>query len=126
MPSDRRQTVRVEGYREFLTACDNAGKETKRYVRGTFREVGDIVRLDASRLLAPVSAHSAAGYRTRVRRTGVVVEQSLRKTTGRRPDWGATQMRRALLPSMAINEDRVVGAMDRAMDLVCDHFESRP
>lgn len=122
----RKQTLRVSGYREFLIACDSAGKETKRYVRGTFREVGDIVRTDASRLLSPVSSRSAAGYRTRVRRTGVVVEQSLRKTTGQHPEWGRFQMRRALVPSMAANEERVVGAMDRAIDTVCDHFERRP
>lgn len=122
----QRQTLRIEGYNEFLIACDNAGKESKKFVRGTFREVGDIVRADAMRLLAPDSARSAAGYRTRVRRRGVAVEQSLRKTTGTRPDWGATQMRGALLPSMEANEDRIVGAMERAMDLVADHFESSP
>jgi hypothetical protein len=122
----QRQTLRIEGYKEFLTACDNAGKESKKYVRGTFREVGDIVREDATRLLAPVSARSAAGYRTRVRRRGVAVEQSLRKTTGNRPDWGETQMKRALLPSMQANEERIVDAMERAIDLVADHFESRP
>jgi hypothetical protein len=119
-------TVRILGYREFLRACDRAEKETKRYVRGSFREVGDIVRLDASAMLAPVSSRSAAGYRTRVRQRGVVVEQSLRKTTGQHPEWGAYQMRHALLPSMTRNEERVIGAMDHAIDQVCDHFERGP
>lgn len=118
--------MRVEGYREFLRACDRAGKETKKYVRGSFREVGEIVRLDASSLLSPVSARSAAGYRTRVRATGVVVEQSLRKTTGQHPGWGSYQMRRALGPSLAMNESRVVGAMGQAIDKVCDHFVAAP
>ena len=119
----RAETVRLLGYREFLRACDRAGKESKAYVRGSFREVGDIVRLDASAMLAPVSSRSAAGYRTRVRARGVAVEQSLRKTTGTRPDWGVHQMRRVLVPSMTQNEERIVGAMDRAIDKVCDHFE---
>jgi hypothetical protein len=117
-------TLQIRGYREFLRACDRAEKESKRYVRGSFRDVGEIVRLDASRLLSPVSARSAAGYRTRVRQRGVAVEQSLRKTTGTRPDWGRFQMRRALVPSMRTNEERVVGAMDAAIDKVCDHFEA--
>lgn len=120
------ETVRIEGYREFLRACDRAGKETKRYVRGTFREVGDIVRIDGASLLAPISPTSAAGFRTYVRATGVTVQQSLRKTTGTRPDWGGTQMRRALVPSMTRNENRIVGAMAHAIDKVCDHFEQAP
>jgi hypothetical protein len=120
----RGETLQLLGYREFLRACDRAGSESKRYVRGTFREVGDIVRLDASAMLAPASPHSAAGYRTYVRARGVAVEQSLRRTTGKRPDWGAHQMRRALVPSMTRNEGQIVGAMERAIDTVCDHFEA--
>jgi hypothetical protein len=119
-------TVRIHGYREFLRACDRAGKETKKYVRGTFREVGEIVRLDASSLLADESARSAAGYRTYVRARGVNVEQSLRKTTGLHPEWGDYQMRHALVPSMAVNEERVVDEFEQAIDRVCDHFERPP
>jgi len=116
-------TLRVEGYRDFLVACDKAGKETKREVRGTFRKVGDIVKVDASRRLADISLRSAAGYRTYVRQRGVEVDQSLRRTPRKKPDWSFTQMRRALGPSLASNEERVVGEFERAMDTVCDHFE---
>jgi hypothetical protein len=122
----RGSTVRIHGYREFLFACDRAGKETKKLVRGSFREVGEIVRIDAARLLSPVSARSAGGYRTRVRARGVIVEQSLRKTTGQHPGWGSYQMRRALVPSMAANEERGIGAMDGAIEKVCDHFVGPP
>ena len=120
------QTLRIEGYKEFLIACDNAGRQSKKYVRETFRSVGDIVRSDAAQRLAPLSFFSAAGYRTVVRQRGVVVEQRLRKVTGLRPDWGETQMREALLPSMTANEERVTASMEEAIGKVCDHFERTP
>jgi hypothetical protein len=128
MPPARGKTLQVTGYREFLRACDRGEKETKKYVRGSFREVGDIVRRDAEQLTGHRlrSPRSAAGYRTRVRARGVAVEQSLRRTTGRRPDWGATQMGESLVPALTDNEQRVIAGMAQAIDTVCDHFESGP
>ncbi len=73
-----------------------------------------------------MSQKSAAGYRVRVRQRGVAVEQSLRKTTGTRSDFGELQMRQALLPALEANEDRVESAMEAAIDTVADHFERRP
>ena len=119
-------TLKVNGYREFLWACSNADRETKRYVRGTFRSVGDTVKTDAALRLGTISSRSAAGFKTRVRQRGIAVEQSLRRTTGRRPDWGATQMRRALLPALEENEGRTVREFEQAVDKVADHFERRP
>ena len=122
-------TLQVKGYTEFLAACDNAGKETKKYVRGTFRAVGDIVRVDASRLFATVNARSAVGYRTYVRQRGVEVDQSLRRTPipwRRRPAYSHLQMERAMLPSLQRNEPKVVDKMADAIDTVCDHFEGGP
>jgi hypothetical protein len=122
-------TLRVLGLREMLIACDNAGKETKKYVRETLRESGDAVKRDAGRKFERYDSKTAAGYRTRVRRTGVAVEQSLRKSaveSRRRPKFGALQMQRALVPALDENEAATERAMEHAMDLVCDHFESMP
>lgn len=113
----------VRGYREFLHACDHAGKDSKKEVRDTFRKVGEIVRADAARLFSAVDQKSAAGYRVRVRQRGISVEQSLRKTTGKRPDYGAKQMRDALLPAAERNEDRTQHEFEAAMDRVADHFD---
>lgn len=120
------RTVAVTGYREFLRACDHADRDTKKQVRGTFRKVGDIVKVDAAARFESYSPHSAAGYRTRVRQTGVAVEQSLRKTTGLRPDWGATQMRIALLPALEAKATQVEHEFEHAIDVVADHFERKP
>ena len=120
----RAETVRVLGYREFLRACDHAGRDTKREVRKTFREVGEIVRAEAERRMDDISVQSAHGYRVRVRQRGVAVEQSLRKTTGKRPDYGALQMRHALLPALEAKEGETVRAFEHAIDVVADRFDS--
>lgn len=116
-------TVRVRGYREFVRACDRAGKESKKEVRDAFRKVGDIVKVDAAARFAHIDQRSAAGYRTVVRQRGVAVEQRLGRTTGTRPDFGALQMRKALDPALAAKEGEIVKAFDDAIDKVADHFD---
>jgi hypothetical protein len=121
----RGETIRVKGYREFLRAADRAGKESKSEVRSTFRKVGDVVKHEAARRFESIDARSAAGYRTRVRQRGVAVEQSLRRTTGKRPDFGSLQMRDALIPALEQKEHEVEREMEHAIDVVADHFERR-
>lgn len=107
----------------MLRACDRAGKETKREVRSTLRKVGDIVKVDAAERFREIDERSAAGFRTVVRQRGVSVEQSLRKTTGDRPSFGALQMRKALLPAVHEKEGEIEDEMEDAIDTVADHFE---
>lgn len=116
------ETLRIHGYREFLRACDRAGKDTKKEVRGTFKSVGEIVRVDAAARFARYDARSAAGYRTRVRVRGVSVEQSLRRTTGNRGDYGALQQSK-LEDSLAAQARPVEEAFEQAIDHVADHFD---
>lgn len=119
-------TVRVHGYREFLRAINQADRESKRYVRTTFRHVGEVVRQEAANRFSPIDVASATGYRVVVRQRGIAVEQSRRRTTGKRPDFGALQMRRALLPALASNTDRLTRELEHALDLVATHFERPP
>jgi hypothetical protein len=117
------QTVRVKGYRELLRACDRAGPESKKEVRGALRAAGEIVRVDATDRFSSVDPRSARGYRVRVRQTGVAVEQSLRRTTGLHPEFGRLQMRDALIPALETKADDVVREIDKALETVEDHFE---
>ena len=116
------ETLVVTGYRELLRACDRAGRETKKEVRDTFRRVGDIVKRDAAAKFFKYDVHSAAGYRTVVRVRGVSVEQSLPRTTGLRPDFGALQMRKALEPALVEDEGRVEDEFEEAISTVANHF----
>jgi hypothetical protein len=122
MAATSKQGIQLDGYREFLKACDRGEKESKKEVRDTFREVGDIVKVDWSAQLARFGATTATGLRTRVRQRGVEVEQSRRKTTGQHPEFGRHQQRigEAVL---AADADRVNREMDQALDRVADHFD---
>lgn len=120
------QTVRVEGLRELIRAADNAGKETKKLVRGELRKAAEPVRDEARRLFAPVDAKSASRYGISVRRSGIVsVEQRLRKTTGLHPEFGALQMRTALEPALDSKADEVGERMEAAVDRIGDGFAGR-
>ena len=122
----QRETLAVHGYKEFLKACTVAEPKTRKEVRESLRKVGDVVRQDAVRRFSPISTRSAAGYRTRVRQRGVAVQQSLKKTTGKHPEYGSLQMRKALLPALQRNADEVEREFERAIDRIADDFERRP
>jgi hypothetical protein len=117
------ETLRVKGYKEFLIACDHAGKETRKEVRSTFRKVGDIVKVDARARFRNSDHKSAMGLRTVVRQRGVSVEQSLRKTSGKHPEYGGWQMRHVLVPALDAKEREVEREMEHAIDKVVDHFD---
>ena len=119
-------TVRVRGYREFLAACNRAERDTKYWVRHTFRQVGAVVQRDATAKFSAYDVKSALGYRTVVRQRGVSVEQKYRKTTGQRPNFGSLQMERALIPALVENESETVRRMEHAIDTVADRFEREP
>lgn len=110
-------TVRVSGYREFVRACNRAAdRDIPKGVREAGKRAGEVVRADAERRFAAYNARSAAGYRVRVRVGGIFVEQSLRKTTGKHPEYGALQMRRALIPAADENQEATVAAYERELD----------
>lgn len=118
-------TVRVTGLRPLIHAADAAGKATSRAVRDRLRKVGEAVRASGERRFSRYDSDSASGYGVSVRRTGMIsVEQRKRKTTGKRPDYGALQMTRALIPALDEHSDDVVRETEEAMDDIADLFES--
>lgn len=120
----RSETLRVKGYYEFLRAVDHADKTVKKAVRDELRAAALPVRLEAQHEEADTlrSAKSAAGLRIIVRRRGVALEQTLRKTTGKRGDWGATQMRDALLPALERHQTDVERRLEQTLGRIVDRF----
>lgn len=116
------QTVRVTGYRELLHALQRAEADTRKYVRAEFKHVGEIVQEDAAARFARYDTRSAAGYKVRVRQRGVAVEQSLRRTTGKHPEYGKLQMVKALMPALADKEGEVEARFEEAIDRVAARF----
>lgn len=92
-------TARVTGLTETLVALRGLPKAQEAALRAEFRAVGKLLanawRLKLTHGVARSASvqRTALGLRPYVRLRGVEVDQTLRKTTGLRPDWGRTQMR---------------------------------
>jgi len=116
--------VRVSGYREFMRAVARTEPDVERRIKDAFKEAGEPVRRYAAAAFARYDARSAAGYKVVVRQRGVAVMQSIRKTTGLRPDYGSLQMRRALLPGVYAMLPETEKALEEALDRVALDFEA--
>lgn len=108
-------TVRVRGLRELQRDFKRMSKDLSKEVRDGLRKAAEPVREEATQLFERYDAASASGYRVRVRARGVSVEQSRRRTTGQHPEFGALQMRRALLPALERKQDDVVKGVDEVL-----------
>ena len=113
-------TVRVKGLKELNRAINKADKDTKKLLKDRFKQVGEIVRDEGQSRFSGIDAGSAAGFKTRALTGGVKVQQSRRKTTGKRGDYGSLQMRRALIPALEAKEPQVVDELNKAMEDVAD------
>lgn len=110
--------LRLVGYTETLRAVNALPKAVAAGLRDEIRHVGELVREDAEGRINDLSQKTAAGFRTYVRARGVSVEQSLRKTTGLRPDWGKTQMRQGLLPALDDKQDELIEGVETMVERV--------
>ncbi len=108
----------LTGYTELLAGLRAQPAAIRKAVRDELRKVGADIQSDwAGRIeaLHPPAERTALGYRVVVRVRGISVEQSLGKTTGRRPDWGKTQMRRGALPALEDNQEHLIEAGEAAI-----------
>lgn len=110
--------VRVEGLSELERALKASDRDLAKGLRKELRDAGKVVSVDARSKLSRFGGFTALGIRPRVRRgVNVSVEQSRRRTTGKRPDFGGLQMRVGLEPALDENraevERRVEDMLDR-------------
>jgi hypothetical protein len=115
-------TLQVKDFQKFMVLLSNTDKATKKALRDEIRQAGGHVRDDASGRFQRYDPRSAAGYRVVVRQRGVAVEQKLRRTTGKHPEFGALQMRRALVPALDANEGQTARAVEEALDRIAARF----
>jgi hypothetical protein len=114
-----RTGVKITNLRQFHRALKDYDEDLKRELEQELKDAADIVRTEARRRFSAIDVRSAAGFRPRVRGFGrVVVEQSRRRTSGLRGDFGSLQMRRALIPAVADNQGRVLEAVEGMLDRI--------
>lgn len=119
-------TVEIKGLRELLYATDRLGGDIKKNTRRALREAAEPVRREAAARFSKYDTKSAASYGISVRRTGsVAVEQRLRRTTGRRPDYGRLQMSEALLPALHNNTETTTRLLSEALDRAAREWGQR-
>jgi hypothetical protein len=108
--------VRYEGLTALVKALRELDRLALKELRREFKLIGERVEASARRRFSRYNVKSALGFKTSVKSTGlVVVQQSLRKTTGLRPDWGALMMRKALLPGRAQHMDETIRDAEQAV-----------
>lgn len=89
--------IEVVGLAEILAAAKQAGKDVDKLLRADLREAVRPVLVETVRLVAEVDADSAVGWGTAIRKTGIVrLEQRRPRTTGKHPEFGRLQKRRAV------------------------------
>ena len=118
----RGSTLEVKDFNKFMITLASADKGMNRVARAEIRKAGDHVKFDAAARFVRYDPKTAAGYRVVVRRRGVAVEQALRKTTGKRSDFGTLQWERALGPAADENADRTREAIEQAFDVIAATF----
>ena len=118
-----RAGVRLNGYREFVRAANRTSRQARKEIKDAFRDVGEVVRVDAADRFSAYDEATARGFKVRVRERGVAVEQSIGRTTGTRPDFGGIQMTEALIPAGEDNEREIDDRMGEALDEIADYFE---
>ena len=105
--------------------------EVNRAFRQVDRSLASEFGADLKAAAAPVVAAAKAKERwqgasintIRAKRAGarVYVEQSAKKVTGKRGDFGALQMRQALIPALDENAAEVFAGVELVLDKYADH-----
>jgi hypothetical protein len=118
-------SVRTYGAAEIIQGFRLLNKQLVGDLKRELRMAGEVVQREAGNLLAPYdpSKRSIVGLKVRVRTTSfgrqgvfVIVEQTLPRTTGNRPDWGVLQMQKGLIPALDPKEPEVMEIAEHAID----------
>ena len=109
--------LQVKGLREVQRELRKYDKNLPKVVTEPLREVAEPI---AATVRDKLASRFAGAKTNRVRPVvlsgRLVVRQTAQKKTGKRPDFGRTQMIYAFEPALAEHEPTLVAAVERAMD----------
>jgi hypothetical protein len=107
-------TVRVTGYRETMRALNATEKATAKTMKDAQLKAAEPVAESARQKVSEFQGASAGTIGPRVTTTGAFVTQKAKKVTGQRGDFGALQMRTALIPALEEHEDDIADEVEDA------------
>jgi hypothetical protein len=109
-------TVRVYGLREVNAAFRKVDSSLARQFGDDLKKAAEPVVKEAQQKETRWRGASIGTIRAKRSGARVFVEQSARKRTGLRPDYGALQLRSALVPALEENADEVFTEVDKVLD----------
>lgn len=109
-------TLKVKGYREVTRALNKVDKGTRKAMLDGLKEAAKPVAEDARSKLAGYAGINTGSIQPRAVANGVYITQKQGKKTGARPDFGALQMRRGLLPAAYDGQDEFRSRVEDSLD----------
>lgn len=110
------RAVAVEGYRQLQRDFGRMSKDLRKDLRSQLKEIGGIVADDARQRAAAYSDRTARSIRPKVRTADLSVQDTARKVTGKRPDYGKLVMRRVLLPAREAKQRELMDGLETMLD----------
>lgn len=109
--------TRVDGLKELVNAYGGYRSDLAKEIRRELVQVGKPMEADARSRLSAYNSRSAGGIRIQARATGtMVLQQRYGRVTGKRPDWGALQMRKVLIPARAAHTAEIFDGFENMLD----------
>lgn len=107
--------VRIRGLRETVSAFNRVDHALANEVRSELKKVAEPVAADARGRISRYTGASTSTIKPVTSIRSVFVRQSQGKRGGKRPDFGALQMRH-LLAALYDNEDEIYTGVERMLD----------
>lgn len=108
--------LRVEGLNELIRALGKINKELRRELQRGLQEAAKPVAQTAQAKLSRYRGAAVSGIRPRVRGSTAIVEQRKGTVTGKRGDFGAIVMKKALIPALAERRGDVEQKLENVLD----------
>jgi hypothetical protein len=109
-------TVRVHGIREVTAAFRKIDGELAKRFGSDLKKAAEPVAEESRRTVTRYRGASVGTIRAKQSGARVFVEQSARKVTGHRGDFGALQLRNVLEPALEDQSDHVFAEVERILD----------
>lgn len=113
-------TVRVHGIKEVNAAFRKIDKQLASQFGADLKKAAEPVATTARQKVTRYAGASVNTIRTRRSGPTVLVEQGARKVTGKRPDFGALQMRTVLVPALDEQAAEVYDRVDKVLSSYAD------